>query len=139
MPAGAAAERSEDAYEISWFAGTGSGGQHRNKHANCCRIRHLPTGLVRTATGRSRQANLRDARAALDADLNALLDGQRKADIDGSRRQQVGTGQRGDKVRTYRAQDNRAVDHRTGRKSSFTRVMAGGLDRLWSRTPPSSA
>lgn len=126
-----ALERGEDAFEISWFAGTGSGGQHRNKHQNCCRMLHKPTGLVRQATGKSRTSNLREARAALEADLDALADGRAKAELDAERRQQVGSGQRGDKRRTYRWQDNRARDHLTGRQAPLDRVLAGGFDRLW--------
>ena len=48
--------------KISWFSGKGAGGQHRNKHQNCCRIKHLDSGV--TATGqetRSREQNLRNA------------------------------------------------------------------------------
>ena len=47
---------------INWFSGTGAGGQHRNKHQNCCRLVHPESGA--TATGqnsRSREDNLRDA------------------------------------------------------------------------------
>ena len=36
---------------ISWFSGTGGGGQHRNKHRNCCRMHHAASGV--TATGQS--------------------------------------------------------------------------------------
>lgn len=49
-------------FNLEWFSGTGSGGQHRNKHQNCCRITHKDSGL--TATGqnsRSRVDNQRDA------------------------------------------------------------------------------
>jgi peptide chain release factor 1 len=126
-----ALDRSDDAFEVSWFAGTGKGGQHRNKHQNCCRMLHRPTGIVRTATGRSRQANLRDARAALDAALDAMAEGREKDALDRSRRDQVGTGQRADKRRTYRARDNRAKDHLTGRQAPLDRVLEGGFDRLW--------
>jgi peptide chain release factor 1 len=33
-------------FEITYFSGTGKGGQHRNKHQNCVRIKHLATGLI---------------------------------------------------------------------------------------------
>lgn len=48
--------------EVTWFSGTGSGGQYRNKHANCCRIRHPETGVIVTGQSqRSQEANKREA------------------------------------------------------------------------------
>ena len=49
-------------FEISYFSGTGAGGQHRNRHMNCVRIRHPESGA--TATGqdeRSKERNLQNA------------------------------------------------------------------------------
>ena len=47
---------------VSYFSGTGAGGQHRNKHANCVRIRHPESGAAATGqSSRSRTANLREA------------------------------------------------------------------------------
>jgi len=49
-------------FDIQFFSGTGAGGQHRNKHQNCVRMKHRESGV--TATGqsnRSREANLREA------------------------------------------------------------------------------
>lgn len=48
--------------QITWFSGTGGGGQHRNKHQNCCRIKHLESGaLVTGQEERSRKQNLQKA------------------------------------------------------------------------------
>ena len=61
-------------FEIHWFSGSGAGGQHRNKHQNCCRLKHLESGA--TATGqsfRSRQANLREAFSGLLKDFKFKL------------------------------------------------------------------
>ena len=53
-------------FTIDWFSGKGAGGQHRNKHQNCCRITHLETGLVAVGqNSRSRPANQKAAFYAL--------------------------------------------------------------------------
>ena len=45
-------------FKLEWFSGQGAGGQHRNKHQNCCRITHLETGLRAQATeSRQRKVN----------------------------------------------------------------------------------
>jgi len=47
---------------ITWFSGKGAGGQHRNKHQNCCRIKHPDSGVMTTGQEeRSRKQNLRNA------------------------------------------------------------------------------
>jgi len=44
--------------EIQWFHGSGAGGQHRNKHANCCRIIHADSGArAECSENKSREAN----------------------------------------------------------------------------------
>lgn len=59
-------------FEISWFSGTGAGGQHRNKTQNCCRITHKESGLSATGqNSRSRVSNQNDAFRALARKLVA--------------------------------------------------------------------
>ena len=49
-------------FEIDWFSGTGCGGQYRNKHQNCCRIRHKDSGAIATGQSqRDRISNLKEA------------------------------------------------------------------------------
>lgn len=91
---------------------------------------HLPTGITAKAAGKCQHRNRADARALLDARV-----AQEAADRAGSaynalRRQQVGSGQRADKVRTYRVQDDVVTDHRSGRKARLSRVLAGDLGGL---------
>lgn len=54
-------------FEVVWFSGKGAGGQHRNKHQNCCRIFHKDSGAVGIGQNhRERTYNQRDA-------LNSLV------------------------------------------------------------------
>ena len=47
---------------ITWFSGKGAGGQYRNKHQNCCRIKHPDNGVIVTGQEeRSQKQNLKNA------------------------------------------------------------------------------
>lgn len=121
----------ESDLNINWFSGTGSGGQHRNKHMNSCRITHIPTGLVTTSQCRSRQNSYQEA---LDEMKKRLYDkhiGKHTTELSRDRKEKVGSGMRGDKVKTYRFQDDIVSDHQTGKKSSCSLVMRGNIDLLW--------
>jgi protein subunit release factor B len=49
-------------FEVQWFSGTGAGGQHRNKHQNCCRLYHPESGVrVTGQSHRDRIANQKEA------------------------------------------------------------------------------
>jgi peptide chain release factor 1 len=51
--------------------------------------------------------------------------------VTADRKQQVGSGERGDKIRTYRFQDNTVKDHQTGCNSTCDKVMGGNFSVLW--------
>lgn len=52
----------KDDFDVSWFSGTGAGGQHRNRHMNCCRLKHKDTGIIKTGQShREKQANQSEA------------------------------------------------------------------------------
>ena len=56
---------------------------------------------------------------------------QYNTSIASDRKQQVGSGMRGDKIRTYRFQDDVVKDHLTGSSASVKKVLAGNFDLLW--------
>ena len=92
---------------------------------------HLPTGISRTAQGRSREANAREARAELLAALSQADSAGANQERNATRAAQVGLGMRADKRRTYRFQDDRVVDHGTGRSAEASHFMRGRIDLLW--------
>lgn len=69
--------------------------------------------------------------AALIVMLDERLRSGSEASEDDVRRQQIGSGMRGDKRRTYRFQDDTVVDHVTGRSIQASKATNGGLVTLW--------
>jgi len=51
-------------FDVTWFSGTGSGGQYRNKHQNCCRIIHKESGAL--GTGQSQRDRLSNQKEAFN-------------------------------------------------------------------------
>jgi len=102
--------------KIEWYSGSGSGGQHRNKHQNCCRITHIPTGLRAVGTsGKSRVSNKREARQSLFRKLVALTHQDKERRSDNSI------------VRTYRLDENKVINHASGNTMNAVSVMSGDL------------
>jgi len=118
-------------FKIEWYSGTGAGGQFRNKHQNSCRITHIPTGKVATAQHRSRQNSLDSAKCNLVSLLQEQNKQKRNFEVSSIRKEQVGSGMRGDKIRTYRMQDDIVKDHITGKSASVEKVLKGNFDLLW--------
>lgn len=124
-------ELKDSDFKIEWYSGTGAGGQHRNKHQNSCRITHLPTGRVATAQCRSRVTSLDEAKSALIEQLKREEYRSFKVSLDTERKSQVGSGMRGDKIRTYRFQNDTVKDHITEKSANLKQVMRGNFDLLW--------
>lgn len=117
--------------KIEWYSGTGAGGQHRNKHQNSCRITHIPSGIVATAQCRSRQNSYDEAMAAIQQRVDTIAKESYNKDVASDRKAQVGSGMRGDKIRTYRFQDDTVQDHLTGKRANAKKVLSGNFDLLW--------
>lgn len=105
--------------ELEWRTtkGTGPGGQHRNKTESAVILTHLPSGLtVRCEAERSQHRNRELALRVLRARLLEEAERSTAAHANAARRQQMGSGMRGDKVRTVRERDGQVTDHRTGHR-----------------------
>lgn len=128
-----AAATAFDEREIEWDAvrGSGKGGQARNKTSNAVQLLHIPSGIrIRVESDRSQWNNRVSALRILDGKLRAREKDRRQAERNDDRRDQVGSGQRGDKIRTARDQDNRVTDHRTGKKTTLYRYARGHIEDL---------
>ena len=117
--------------KIEWYSGTGAGGQYRNKHQNSCRITHIPTGIIAKSECRSRTNSLNEAVAEIQRRVDESAKISYNNNIATNRKTQVGSGMRGDKIRTYRFQDDTVQDHRTGKTAQAKKILSGNFDLLW--------
>ena len=117
---------------IDVFRAQGAGGQHVNTTDSAVRIVHLPTGLtVSCQDERSQLKNKNKAMKVLKSRLFELEKRKREASESAQRKQQIGTGERAEKVRTYNFPQNRVTDHRVNvTLKKLDIVMQGELDDL---------
>lgn len=114
-----------------WYSGTGPGGQRRNQVQCCLELIHKPTGISRTAHSASREANAKQARMDLERALAEAIGHEEHQERNAVRTAQIGLGMRADKRRTYRFQDDRVVDHESGKSMKASHFMRGRIDGLW--------
>lgn len=111
-------------FTIEWFSGQGAGGQHRNKHQNCCRIIHNDTGI--SAVGQNSRSRVQNQREALENLVHKILpyilnEHENKLDKAGNISDDV--------IRTYHAERNVVHDHLSGLKTTYKETLKRGLDQ----------
>ncbi len=104
-------------FKLDWFSGQGAGGQHRNKHQNCCRITHTESGLTVNGTAsRSRVENQRTAFTKLAKMVISWYKNQENKDPKIS----------DEVIRNYHAVRNEVHDKASGLKQPYKDVVVGG-------------
>ncbi len=118
--------------KIDTFRSSGAGGQHVNKTNSAIRITHEPTGIVVSCQDeRSQHKNRDKAMNMLRSKLFDMMQRQQKSSVNELRADQVGTGERSEKIRTYNFPQDRITDHRI-KKSWFgiEKILSGDIEKM---------
>ena len=117
---------------IDTYCASGAGGQYVNRTETAIRITHLPTGIV--VQCQDEKSQLKNKEKAMRVLRSRVLDAARREQseaIAADRKNQVGSGDRSERIRTYNFPQGRVTDHRIGLTlHKLDAVLNGELDEI---------
>lgn len=114
---------------IDTYRSSGAGGQHVNTTDSAVRMTHIPTGVVVSMQDeKSQLQNRARALVVLRSRLLKLEQDRVAAEASAQRKDQIGSGGRSEKIRTYNFKENRVTDHRIGLSIyQLEKILSGDL------------
>lgn len=118
--------------KVDVYRASGPGGQSVNTTDSAVRVTHIPTGIVATCQDqKSQHKNKAKALTVLMSRLLAKRTEEHDREISKDRKDQIGSGDRSEKVRTYNYPQSRVTDHRIGLTlHKLDQIMQGDFDEV---------
>ena len=117
---------------IDLYRASGAGGQHVNKTESAVRLTHIPTGVVVACQEeKSQHKNKAKALKVLKSRIFDQMLAEQQAEMAADRKNQVGSGDRSERIRTYNFPQGRCTDHRIGLTLyKLDAIMQGDVDEV---------